>query len=944
MQPRVTVILVARTGAAYLERTLSAIAGQSRKPDTLIAVDAASTDNTAEILAESGAATVVSVTGKASFGDAVARAIQLAAPQESENEWLWLLGHDNAPLPDALEQLLAAVEIAPSVVVAGPKLMRWDTPDVIADFGESMTKFGTTISMVQGELDQAQHDVRTDVLGVATGGMLVRRSLWTALGGFDHGLPSIDAGLDLSIRARLAGYRVALVPAAKVASLGGPELFGRRTVSDGRRTRIARGAQLHRRLVYAGPLALIIHWLSLLPLAIIRAAGQLLAKRPGAVAGEFSTAIGTAFGASHVGAARRSLRRTRKLGWAAIAPLRLPWSEVRERRAQAREAAINAELSTAEREPRAGFIANGGLWLVGGLLALGVIVCGPLLGASAITGGGLLPLSDGPAELWANVGYGADPFTFVLAILGSLTFWSPSLSIVIVYVIALPVAGLGAWYFARRISRRPWVPIIAALLWALAPPLLGSMVTGHLGATIAHLLLPWLALLAIRANRSWVSAAGTALLFAAVTASAPSLAPALLLCWIVLLVTQPKNIHRLIGIPVLAAALFAPLVVLQVSRGNALALLADPGVPTAGATTSGWQLMIGAPGGGLQGWQTVFDGFSRQLVNPEFFVAVLFAPLAILAVLSLFVPGSRRAIPSMALALLGFVTAVVVSHLSVAHAGAATVAVWPGAALSLFWLGLIGGAIVALEAMRQIAVPYAVVVSVTSVAMVLPLLGAFYPSPGTSSPEALSPGASPVSASDGRILPAFVTVEAATNPSLGTLVLAPQSGNSISAVVQRGPGTTLDEEKTLAATSTSIGSTDDRLATLAGNLSSRSGYSAKKDLGDLGISFVLLTAPQGNDAVHQRIEEALDGNALLTPIGETDGGQLWRYQPSGNQAFAGPATTVSSPLGVAILFGQGLIAIITVLLGIPTARRRRRHERGDSLQGPATTFDEDTDG
>ncbi|MDQ1526625.1 MAG: hypothetical protein QOG18_1238 [Microbacteriaceae bacterium] len=935
MQPRVTAILVARTGAAYLERTLSAIAGQSRKPDSLIAVNAASTDNSAEILAASGADQVVTITGKTSFGDAIARAIQLAPPPQSENEWLWLLAHDNAPLPDALEKLLAAVEIAPSVVIAGPKLMRWDNEDVIADFGESMTKFGTSIPMVQGELDQAQHDVRTDVLGVASGGMLVRRSLWTALGGFDRGLPSIDAGLDLSIRARLAGYRVSLVPAARVASLGGPELFGRRSVSDGRRTRIARGAQLHRRLVYASPLALVVHWLSLLPLAVVRAAGQLLAKRPGAVAGEFSTALGTAFGASHVGAARRSLRRTRKLGWASIAPLRLPWAEVRERRAQAREAAITAELSTAEREARAGFVSHGGLWLIGGLLILGAIVCGPLLGASAITGGGLLPLSNDPSELWAHVGYGSDPFSFVLAILGSLTFWSPSLSIVLVYVLALPLAGLGAWYFARRISRRPWVPVIAALLWALAPPLLGSMVSGHLGAMLAHLLLPWLALLALRATRSWASAAGTALLFAAVTVSAPSLAPALLLCWIVLLVSQPKNTHRLIGIPILAAALFAPLVVQQVSRGNLLALLADPGVPTPGATTSGWQLVIGAPGGGLQGWQTVFNGLSQHIVNPAIFVAVLFAPLAILALLSLFVPGSRRAIPSMLMAFLGFVTAVAVSHLSVAHAGAEAVQVWPGAALSLFWLGLIGGAIVALEALRQIAVPYAVVVSVTAVAMVLPLLGGFYPSSAGSA----------VSASTGRILPAFVTAEAATRPALGTLVLAPQSADSISAVVQRGYGTTLDEESTLAATATSIGGSDARLATLAGNLSSRSGYSARKDLTDLGISFVLLTEPQGDDVVHQRIAEALDGNALLTPIGQTDNGQLWRFQPSGTTAAAQPEPSAHSPLGVTILFGQGLIAVITILLGIPTARRRRRPERGgSSLQGPATTFDEDTDG
>jgi GT2 family glycosyltransferase len=296
MQTRVTVILVARSGAAHLERTLAGLARQSRRPDAIVAVDAGSTDRSAELLAASGPTQFVTTTGKVDFGSAIARALTVAAPAESVNDWLWLLAHDNAPQPAALEALLGAVEIAPSVAVAGPKLMRWDQPDVIAEYGETMTYYGASIPLVEGELDQAQHDVRSDVLGVAAGGMLVRRSLWTALGGFDPALPSVDAALDFSVRARLAGFRVVVVPGAKVASDGGPEMFGRATVSDRRRASTRRAAQLHRRLVYAPAAALPLHWLSLLPLAILRAIGQLLAKRPGAVGGELGSALTAAFG------------------------------------------------------------------------------------------------------------------------------------------------------------------------------------------------------------------------------------------------------------------------------------------------------------------------------------------------------------------------------------------------------------------------------------------------------------------------------------------------------------------------------------------------------------------------------------------------------------------------------------------------------------------------
>src|SRR4051794_18511722 len=123
MRPRVTAILVARDAASHLPRTLDALAAQTRPVDALVAVDLASTDETARLLAESGSAQVLSAPATLSFGQAVEAAVRVAKQPTSENEWLWLLSADNAPDPDALAQLLGAVEVAPSVAVAGPKQM-----------------------------------------------------------------------------------------------------------------------------------------------------------------------------------------------------------------------------------------------------------------------------------------------------------------------------------------------------------------------------------------------------------------------------------------------------------------------------------------------------------------------------------------------------------------------------------------------------------------------------------------------------------------------------------------------------------------------------------------------------------------------------------------------------------------------------------------------------
>ncbi|MEO7122421.1 MAG: glycosyltransferase family 2 protein, partial [Lacisediminihabitans sp.] len=697
----------------------------------------------------------------------------------------------------------------------------------------------------------------------------------------------------------------------------------------------------HRRLVYAKGATLVIHWLSLLPLAIVRALGQLVAKRPGAVGSEFRAALGVAFGASHVGVARRQFKRTRALSWSSLAPLRLPGRDVRERRAQAREELAGTQSRVVERESRVGFIGGGGLWVLAVAVILGLSAYGALLDNVAVTGSGLLPLKLQPAELWQNVGYGwrniglgvlgaADPFAYVLAVLGSITFWAPSFSIVLVYVLALPIAALGAWFCARRITRRRWLPAIAALLWMLAPPLLGSLATGHLGAILAHLLLPWLFLCALNAARSWAAGAGAALLFAVVSASAPSLVPALLLAWIAWMIARPKSLHRLIGIPIPAAALFAPLVFQQLARGNVVGLLADPGVPAGGGSLSSWHLALATPMNGLDGWQHVFDSVSLGGVTAPLLVAVLLAPLGVLALLALFVPGSRRAIPAMLVALLGYVTAVAAVHIAVAQVGSVAVPVWSGAALSLFWLGLVGASMVALDALGVLAPPFAILASLAVGALAVPLLSVAYL------------GILLVHSSDDRLLPAYVTVEAAAHPRVGTLVVTPHSSDGITVAIQRGRGTTLDDQSTLDSTKTTLDARDTQVAKLAGNLASRSGYNASKDLSQLGVNFVLLTAPNGDDAVHERISQALDSNELLVPVGKTESGQLWRTAATGDKAAAHPGNT-DTPLGLGILIGQGVIFGATLLLGIPTARRRRRQRTGDPLAEPATTFDEDDD-
>lgn len=546
----VTAVVVTAGRTRYLPTTLAALAHQTRRPVRVLVVDVGGPDGVPPLFDETFAAapagpmprlTRTAAAGVATFGRAVSAGLATMdlALGEPATPWIWLLHDDSAPAPDALAELVRAVQRAPSVAVAGCKQRTWTDPERLLEVGVRTTPWGRRMTDVEpGELDQGQLDGRTDVLAVGLAGALVRRDVWDALRGPDPALGEFGAGLDVSRRARLAGHRVVVVPSAVVRHAqatynglrgwAGPEVDldgdGEVDAADPRRSFARRRrAVVHGRLVAAPPLLLPVVAVVAVLATLVRAAGELAFKQPGLAAAEIRGAFGAL---TRVGALWRARRRAaatsrmpRRTLWALQASWRDVWTQAQDRRLARVEARKVqrapseleiGELAAVATRRRITLAVVAVLLVAVSAVGFGRLV-GPVVGDGArLVGGALAAASSSWSDLWASATTGwvrdglgtpgpADPLLLVLAAPAALFGGHLAAAVAVIMLGSVLLAGLGAWAAAGAATRSTGVRAWAAIVWAAAPPLLLAVGSGRLGAVLAHVALPWVALGVARA-------------------------------------------------------------------------------------------------------------------------------------------------------------------------------------------------------------------------------------------------------------------------------------------------------------------------------------------------------------------------------------------------------------------------------------------------------------
>ncbi|MEY4476575.1 MAG: hypothetical protein RJA31_79 [Actinomycetota bacterium] len=885
----VAVVVVSRRHPERLTKALSSIAGQA--PATSIVV--ANLSGT-EIAVPSGVS-IVTLAESSSLSDAVTTALD-----GLDKDLVWILRDDVEPRAGALDALLAVFETSPSVGIVGPKQLDAEFTAEIREMGESISRSGFAVQLAEREMDQGQYDRQSDVLGVGEAGMLVRRELWNELRGFDAALPYVDGALDFCYRARAAGWRVEVVPSAAVETAVSSLEANLGDVSAARVVREEAKARAHRVLSYLSGLVAPFRALTLILGALVRGIVRFAQKRPH----PFADFGGTVAGVARAGLIAESRRNIARTTTQPIDRSRLfiTRADMTRRRALERDAQ-RALRESRDVEPRLGF-GPLGAWMSGAALLVGLILGHNYFGASALSGGGLLPLSGSISDVWSAVGAtwtpiaggvpsAPDGFSVLLAALATLTWWDPNIAIVGLWLLAVPMSFLAGWIGAGAVTVRSSTAFVVATAWTLLPSLHISLAEGRLGAVVAHIAIP----LAVRAlvSRGAVSAGWFALLAAAIWVSVPALSPVVVVAVIA---------RAVAGRPAILAALI-PAVALEWPRmldaisTNPLLYFADRGVPT---------LAVNPPLDILHLWPVVpsIPFLDETVSGIAVLVVVGVAALSTIAAVAF---GTPRLGGIAIVAASGVALATAFDSLPLARIADQNVTVFVGSLLDPVWFALLSGlAVLATSAtiVRAIAIPgiITMVAVISATAIAIPFTGGAL-----------------VSSSAVRSVPAYVEAETRTHRDAGTLVITPRE-SSIVAELQRGRGATMTDWTATAATRRSVAETETAVATLAGNLIVESGFDVVPAAQQLNIRFVLLNAKPTNAAV-----SAIASHDGLTQVGQTSNGVLWLVDTTPSE------DSTHSGRNWLYVVGGFLAVLVAAIAAIPTSLPRRRIDDDELVLG-----------
>ncbi len=227
MSVRLTVVIPTHDTRAMTLRCLAAVLEGANEPPAVIVVDDGGSDGTADaVVARAPQVRILRLSPAQGFTRAANRGLVAA-----ESELLLLLNSDTEVAPGALGRLVAAFDAQPTLGAAGATLVFPDGRPQWSGGREPTTAW--LLALASGVPPLAArlpgyrrarplHPRATRRVDWVSGAALaIRRAAWDAAGPLDERFRLYAQDLDWCVRARAAGWEVALLPEVRVVHVGG---------------------------------------------------------------------------------------------------------------------------------------------------------------------------------------------------------------------------------------------------------------------------------------------------------------------------------------------------------------------------------------------------------------------------------------------------------------------------------------------------------------------------------------------------------------------------------------------------------------------------------------------------------------------------------------------------------------------------------------------------
>ena len=228
--PRVRVVVVTFSAGAALTAFLDSLATATTAPYDVVLSDNGSTDGSLEIAEQRPEVRVLRNDGNLGYGTAANLGVDVTPPAAQE-EWILIANPDVVFDPGALDELLAATERWPRAGAVGPAIRTPSGelypsarafPSVGRGIGHAVFGWWWPANPWTRAYRNEHGSPVEGVVGWLSGScLLVRRSAFAAVRGFDPTYFMYFEDLDLARRLAAAGWSSVHVPSALVTHTGG---------------------------------------------------------------------------------------------------------------------------------------------------------------------------------------------------------------------------------------------------------------------------------------------------------------------------------------------------------------------------------------------------------------------------------------------------------------------------------------------------------------------------------------------------------------------------------------------------------------------------------------------------------------------------------------------------------------------------------------------------